>query len=66
MPSVLEILFFLGIALLIITLVGHGIWVFLAFIFGGRQKKHKRRILRVLRKIHIQSMMTSANGACVT
>ncbi len=43
MPPVLEILFFLGIALLIITLVGHGIWVFLAFIFGGGQKKHKRR-----------------------
>ncbi|MGA2798300.1 MAG: hypothetical protein ABSE63_12020, partial [Thermoguttaceae bacterium] len=43
MPSVLEFLVFLGIALLIITLVGHGIWVFLAFIFGSGQKKHKRR-----------------------
>ncbi|MGA2061922.1 MAG: hypothetical protein ABSG67_15660, partial [Thermoguttaceae bacterium] len=43
MPSVLEFLFFLGIALLIIMLVGHGIWVFLAFIFSGGKKKHKRR-----------------------
>ena len=43
MPSILEFLFFLGIALLIITLVGHGIWVFLAFIFRGGQKKRKHR-----------------------
>ncbi len=42
MPSGLQILFFLAVALVIITLLGHGIWVFLAFIFSGGQKKRKR------------------------
>ncbi len=43
MPEVLQIVFFLGILLVIITLVGHGIWVFLAFLFRGGQKKSKHR-----------------------
>ncbi len=44
MPDILQILFFLALAVLIITLVGHGIWVFLAFIFRGGRKKHKHRL----------------------
>jgi hypothetical protein len=39
----LQILIFLAVVLGIITLLGHGIWVFLAFIFSGGRKKHKKR-----------------------
>jgi hypothetical protein len=44
MPYGLEFLFFLGLAVVIITLLGHGIWVFLAFLFRGGQRKSKHCI----------------------
>jgi len=43
MPPGLQFLILAAVALGIITLLGHGVWVFLSFIFGGGQKKHKHR-----------------------
>ena len=43
MPSGFEIVCFLFVVLAIVTLVGHGIWVFLAFVFGSRRNKRKTR-----------------------
>lgn len=43
MPESLFIVIFFIIILLAITLIGHGIWSFFAFIFGARKKTSKRR-----------------------
>ena len=44
MPSVFQFLFVLVVVLAIITLLGHGIWVFMAFLFRGGRRKAKHHI----------------------